>query len=151
MIVTAMKTDGLARHVSVPGGFATRSYDIASAPYSIATMGVENQAAAPPGNDQWRDAKDVLEAWWKRPEAVEDDGVEPPDRDTIRLAFNVAEQMRRSGAPAPDRVAPSGDGGIVFERRDGSLFQTIEVSADRRLEFSVFRDGLLVKSAKPTV
>lgn len=74
----------------------------------------------------------------------EEDGVEVPSRSIIGIGCGVAQSMRDAGMPPPLRVVPNGDGGIVFEHREGSLFETIEIDADGSVEIAVFLDSRLV-------
>ncbi len=96
-----------------------------------------------------RDAWDVvidrrLIEWGKTPGILEDDGIVPPSPRVIRLASQLVMAMREQGAPAPLRVVPNGEGGVVFEREAGSLFQTIEIRADLSVEFASYRNARLV-------
>ena len=82
--------------------------------------------------------------WARDPGQLEDDGIEPPSRPIISLACELVRTMRDNGCPRPLRVVPNGDGGITFERKDGSLFQAIEIQEDGTIEFTVFENSRLV-------
>ena len=49
-------------------------------------------------------------------------------------ACRFAEAVRDLGWPPPLRVVPTGDGGISFERREGSVSQSIEIAPDGSIE-----------------
>src|SRR5882724_12138691 len=61
-----------------------------------------------------------LADWDKHPEKYEDDGFVPATRKIINRASELAAKLRDSGAPAPTQVAMTGEGGIVFENREGT-------------------------------
>jgi len=85
-----------------------------------------------------------LVEWVRDAGRLEDESIEMPCRSVIAMACRVAQSMRDAGMPAPLRVVPSGDGGIVFEHREGSLFETIEIDSDGSVEIAVFLDSRLV-------
>jgi hypothetical protein len=84
--------------------------------------------------------------WVLKPEELAEEGLEPPTRDAISIACKFAVVMRDTKALPPNRVAPNGDGGIVFE---GSVspghFQALEIKADGSAEFRRFQDCHLVQ------
>lgn len=81
---------------------------------SLITRGADNEA-----RDQWQRLIDhELTEWELDPARFDDDGIEPPSRQIIRLAIALAEGFRDEGLPAPDSVVPDPNGGIVFERRE---------------------------------
>lgn len=48
--------------------------------------------------------------------------------------------------PAPTRVVPDAEAGIVFELQRGDLFETVRLSADGSTEYCIFRNARLVES-----
>jgi hypothetical protein len=82
--------------------------------------------------------------WGRDPSQLNDDGVVPPARDVVRRACQLAAAMRDSGLPAPSRVVPSGEGGIVFERQVGPTFTAIEVQHDGTIEVRAFHKSKMV-------
>jgi hypothetical protein len=84
--------------------------------------------------------------WGRDPSQLEDDGVDAPSPDVIRLAIEVASRYRDSGQWAPpDRVAPDPNGGIVFERRAGSQAEVLHVGSDGEVEYQRFVGPRLVE------
>lgn len=75
---------------------------------------------------------------------MEDDGIIPPTRETVQRAAEVARELCAAGLPVPQRVAATGDGGIVFARQEGVYFSNIEIAADGSVELTVFRESRLV-------
>jgi hypothetical protein len=88
--------------------------------------------------DRW------LLKWAQDPSRLEDEGVVPPSADILQLACQLAGDLRDAGAPGPQRVAATGDGGIVFVRQVGPSLSTLEVGADGSIELTVFRDSRLL-------
>jgi hypothetical protein len=72
---------------------------------------------------------------------LEDDGIIPPSKWAIHVAANVALAVRNQGVPAPLRVVPSGDGGLVFEWKSPPHFHTLEVSENGAIEVNSFTNG----------
>lgn len=81
--------------------------------------------------------------WAVNPESIEEDGLEMPSREIITEACKFSKQMSREAIPAPISVVPNGDGGIVFEWRDGHIFETIEIYADGLKEYCLFVNSRL--------
>lgn len=82
--------------------------------------------------------------WGRDARPLEDDGVVPPLPAVVNLASRLAMAMRDDGKPPPLRVVPNGEGGIVFERCAGSVFETVEIQADLSVESASYRDSRLV-------
>lgn len=94
---------------------------------------------------EWDNVIDDQLTWWGiNPSQLEDDGIDAPSREIIGLACRVAYAMRDGDTPPPLRVVPDGDGGIVFERKDGPTFQTIEIAKDGSIEMFTFENSRLV-------
>ena len=82
--------------------------------------------------------------WGQNPEQFDEEGIEPPSRQTVWRAIDVAQHLSRTGGPAPDRVVPDAHGGIVFERQEQKVFETIRIQADDQIEYSLFVDSRLM-------
>jgi len=92
--------------------------------------------------DGWRSVIDnYLVDWGQDPGRLEDDGIVPPSGIAVNAACTVALLLRDQAIPAPLRVVPTGDGGIVFEWELGAAFYTLEVEQDGTIELSSFSDG----------
>jgi len=75
----------------------------------------------------------VLVEWGRDAGSLQDDEVTVPSRHAIARAIELAQALRQAGLPAPARVAPDGDGGIVFEYwvgAHGELVGVVEVTED---------------------
>ena len=82
--------------------------------------------------------------WAVYPQDFEDDGIAPPSREKISLAGQLATKLADMDVPAPSRVVFDANGGIVFERHDGSVFEAIIVSSDLNVEYRRFLNDRLV-------
>ena len=83
--------------------------------------------------------------WAEYPQDFDDDGTAPPSRETISLAGQLATKLADMDVPAPTRVVFDANGGIVFERHDGSVFEAIIVSSELNVEYRRFLNGRLVE------
>lgn len=93
----------------------------------------------------WKMAIDQLLDWRKDTSQLMDEEMSPPTPDIIDIACALASRLRDEGQPGPLCVVPDGEGGVVFERRDGSRFQTISVEADGRVELISFENSRLTE------
>ena len=93
----------------------------------------------------WQDIIDgKLVEWGRDPSQLDDEGIDSPTPQTIKRASQIALFMRDQGMPAPSRIVPTGDGGIVFERQQGVVFETIEIGADGSIEVALYQDCALI-------
>lgn len=81
--------------------------------------------------------------WGRDPTRLEDEDVVPPSFEAIKVASDSAMALRDKSKEAPKRVVPNGDGGIVFERWEGSVSETIEVFEDGAIEYCRYHDTRL--------
>jgi hypothetical protein len=96
--------------------------------------------------DAWQRLIDYqLIEWGWDADQFEDEGIEPPTRDTIQLAIAVAEKLRDAGLAAPNSVVPDANGGIVFERRETDLAEVFHVWDDGTIEYQCFRGTRLIE------
>jgi len=73
---------------------------------------------------------------------LEAEGLRRPCAGAITEALNVVTAMLKLGTfPAPNRVLPDGEGGVVFERWGEDSLDRIEVTATRQVYFSRFEGG----------
>lgn len=84
-----------------------------------------------------------LVEWGRDPALLEDEDFEPPALDTISRAIEVAQNAAERGLPPPLRVLPDGDGGIVFERSEGTVFESIKVREDGSVHLLSYRGNEL--------
>ena len=85
-----------------------------------------------------------LVEWGRDPSVLMDEDFVPPSIAIIHKACQVARGLRDDGAPPPLRVVPDGEGGISFERRAGSCFQSLNILEDGSIEILTFEDSKLV-------
>ena len=73
----------------------------------------------------WDEVINLLLSWLSNPEPVEYEELSPINKNTLRstldFCYDFAEEF-----PAPISVAPSVDGGVVFEWRYGDVLREIE-------------------------
>jgi hypothetical protein len=94
----------------------------------------------------WQEAIDRrLIEWGRDPTQLEDDGLEAPSISTISLASKVAVSLRDLGCPAPTNVVPDTDRGIVFERREGSTFESFRIMRDGIIDYARLENFHLVE------
>ena len=95
---------------------------------------------------QWQDLIDYqLIEWGRNPSQLEDEDIQPPSKSTIRLAILLAATLSKRGLPAPTCIVPDAHGGIVFERRERNVFESIRLSADGSAEYCFFENARLVE------
>jgi hypothetical protein len=95
--------------------------------------------------DSWMTCVAHVRDWCSSPPDW-DEGIEVPSRTTLRLAEEIALVLRRRGMPAPSRVLPDGEGGVVFERREGDLYEALNVFSDGSVGLKRFRSGRMISS-----
>jgi hypothetical protein len=82
--------------------------------------------------------------WEQHPDALEDEGLEPPNQQTIPLIREVCRALWAMRLEPPLRLVPNCEAGAVFEWRTAPFLWSVEVERDGALELSVFRTGRLV-------
>lgn len=83
--------------------------------------------------------------WGLNQQQFDDDGIEPPSRETIVRAIQVAQQQEKQGQPLPDSVVPDANGGIVFERREQDVTEVLHIWSDGTAEYQQFHGTRLVE------
>jgi len=98
----------------------------------------------------WKAIIDTLLRWHALPADLEDPMLEPVRPDLIGSALDYAYDALRTNAqqhvsvPAPDSVAPTVDGTIAFERRDGQFVVQYDVIDIGLIEVTVLdRDSVV--------
>ena len=100
----------------------------------------------PANREAWQHLIDYrLIEWGWNTGQFEDEGIEPPTRDTVQLAIAVAEKLRDAGLSAPNSVVPDANGGIVFERREKEVIEVFHVWDDGTIEYQYFRGTRLIE------
>lgn len=94
--------------------------------------------------DQWEKVIDLLIEWGRSPSHINEDELESPSKEACANACKLATTLRDNCDLPPERVVPTGDGGIVLERkRDRDAF-VFEVAADGMIEYFAFHDSKLI-------
>jgi hypothetical protein len=83
--------------------------------------------------------------WGRDTGQLEDEGIEPPTRDTIKCAIVVAEKLCDAGLPAPNSVVPDANGGVVFELRERDAIEVYHIWDDGQIEYQRFRGTRLIE------
>ncbi len=87
----------------------------------------------------FRRALDTLIGWYKTPSLLGYEEIKPPERDLLVRAADLVTQLTEP----PTSTVPDGDGGIVFERRAGAVFESFTLRSDCSVEWRWFRNGRL--------
>ena len=94
--------------------------------------------------DQWEKVIDRSIEWGRSPSHIDEDEWESPSKEACANACKLATTLRDNCDLPPDRVVPTGDGGIVLEhKRDKDAF-VYEVAADGMVEYFAFHDSRLI-------
>jgi len=105
-------------------------------------------ASRAPNEEYWLGWQTIIDnylvEWGRDPSVLADDDLVPPSGRIIDRACQVAREMRNEGFLPPLRVVPDGEGGISFERRDGSYFVSLNFLEDETVEMLTFEDCKLV-------
>ena len=94
--------------------------------------------------DEWDRLESQLVRWEQHPEELEDEGLEPPNQETIPLIRDVCRALQALRVEPPLRLVPNCEAGAVFEWRATPFLWSVEVERDGSLELCVFRTGRLV-------
>jgi hypothetical protein len=104
----------------------------------------------------WHNVIAKLDAWSSDPGAVGDDDVEPPTHQALRFTTSLIQSWADE-TPAPTRIMPNRDGGIVLEWIQGDRTTVCEIHPTLVVETSWFQAGvrkhrevLDLSSAMPT-
>ena len=93
-----------------------------------------------PGNgadrspDEWDRCEAQLVQGEQHSGELEDDGLEPPNRETFPLIREVARVLRALAVEPPLRLIPNCEAGAVFEWRTAPCLWSVEVERDGTLE-----------------
>jgi hypothetical protein len=83
----------------------------------------------------------TLIEWANNPASLEEVDFRPPTREAIRAACEFAADRQRHGdAYFVTRAVPDGDGGIIFDGRDGTSEFSIQFSPIGEAEFVLVKD-----------
>lgn len=88
---------------------------------------------------------DRLIEWALDPSQLDDEGIEPPTRQTIQQAIILARKLRDAGLSAPDSLVPDPDGGIVFACRGEDTSEEWHIWDGETVEYLRFQGTQLVE------
>ncbi len=92
--------------------------------------------------DFWID--NYLVEWGRNPSLFDTTEIKPPSKSIIHLACRLARESRDAGLAPPLRIVPDGEGGISFERKSESGFQSLNFLAEGIVELLTFQNSKLV-------
>ncbi len=117
----------------------------AGAPSARASREIANREA-------WQDLIDhQLVEWGWDVDRFEDEGIEPPTRETVQLAIAVASALRDDGLAPPTCVVPDVNGGIVFERRVNGEVEIYHIWDDGMVEYQQVHGTQIVKRRRLSI
>lgn len=122
---------------------------VAAPDAAVTTALIYQRSAAEQNAASWQKIiHEYLLDWCLRGMPELEDDLQPPTRDTLVAAIQVADKMRAVGAPPPSRVLPNGEGGIIFERfvYPQQIYQAFEIFKDLTTELRTYKDSKLVES-----
>ncbi len=95
--------------------------------------------------EHWNKVSRQLVNWGRSPATVDEDEFESPSENAIRLADQLADELRCYGCHLPFGIVSDGEGGIVFERRDADSTELFKIRADGAIEYIELRDSRVVE------
>ena len=98
--------------------------------------------------EAWERTMTKLQMWFDAPSALADEDIVPPTQETIQLAGKIARQERVQGRPAPTRVMPNGEAGIVLEWVIGPSRLTVEIERNHEVEVSLYGQGQRISRSR---
>lgn len=88
---------------------------------------------------------DTLVEWERDPSQAEDIGIDAPSAETVGKAILQARLMRDQGLPAPTRIVPDPNGGIVFRRDEEGVSEEYHFWEDGVVEYMRYHGSKLVE------
>jgi len=121
-----------------PKRFAITSADVKSPATIDGERDPELRAA-------WQELADnSLLEWQRDPSQLDEEGTTTPSIETIQRAIRLASDLDGRGVPAPIRIVPDVQGGIVFEFEWGQLFESLHIQPAGNVEHRRFYRNRLV-------
>jgi len=90
----------------------------------------------------------TLIEWGRDPSQLEDEDVTAPTQAVIARATRLAVILRDNALAPPNRAVTNGDGGVVFERWEGPVFEQIEIADDGAITITSTIDSEIVRSRR---
>lgn len=115
----------------------------------VSVSAIENALCGTQAGAHWNQLiRSTLLQWAHDPSQVTDDGSDAPNAAVIQKAINLARRWSESDTAPPDRIVPDPNGGIVFERKEGSTSEVIHIWDDGDIEYLRF-DGTNLVERRP--
>ncbi len=86
----------------------------------------------------------TLAEWARDPEGLEEDGLLPPSPAALGAAVRLVKALDSKTMPPLQWLVPNGDGGIVFEWRQDSFAEKIEILDDGSVTYAYFEHTRLM-------
>jgi hypothetical protein len=97
-------------------------------------------------DERWQSLIDrTLLEWLRDPNQLEDDGVDPPSEQILRIGIKHAEWLKHQGESPPDRIVRDPNGGIVFKWCSDESSDELYIWDDGMVESLTFHDARLVE------
>ncbi|MEQ1891031.1 MAG: hypothetical protein ABL998_00675 [Planctomycetota bacterium] len=106
---------------------------------------ITENAALEEARERWEEIQGMLLGWLRDPRKALDEDLEAPTPSAIRSALRRSQLWSRGRVRNPTRVAPSGDGGVLFDWRLEPTSIEVEVEADGSSEYREYQDAKLVR------
>jgi hypothetical protein len=87
--------------------------------------------------DKWKSIQVKVLEWMRDPAILGNDEFDPPSQAVYVWALSLLSRIIAGGPeiPAPDRVIPTGDGGLAFVKRMGSMQHTCEILPEGQIHY----------------
>lgn len=93
----------------------------------------------------WQDlVNNTLIEWGRDPDQFDEEGIQPPAKETIRRAIRFAGLLDKADLTVPTRIVPDVRGGIVFEYPGNDAFVSFHIQLGRDIELRIFKNHQLI-------
>lgn len=93
---------------------------------------------------RWKDIQSLISDWNASPTLLRAQGLVPPTNLAYRRAFHASNAYFVARQPAPDRVVPTGDGGVAYEWYAGE--HDLEFGADGQILWRLFSGSATIET-----
>jgi len=90
--------------------------------------------------ERWNAIVDQLSVWGQDPSVVDEDGLVFPSAQSCAAAGKLVICIKEQGWSLPTGVIIDGDGGVVFENKQGLSYQRFEIDELGRIVLFSFHD-----------
>ena len=116
----------------------------------VGTTAADEQTLASPSRQRrddeelWNGIVNRLIDWGTERANLAAEGICPPTAQSIGRACECVRALRDDGKHVPQAVVPNGEGGIVFEMEEGTVYSTLEIQADGSVEAIDYMDRRII-------